>query len=460
VAILKDNKLFLRGIMKKVILFLLTMICLISNISLAQLPDTIRIKTERAKGYGPFERSALLIQPLSEDNPWNKATPNYKGIPDSLEFLMFAVEQTDFLQFTYQSYYNNKINDEVFKSCKSSWNWNPSPYEYTKDPIKVNIGVVAGYDNQGVLRIKADKNNDYDFSNDEYFTLPEKLPGQNLWGRYSDKLPIEVSYEFYDGNSIKTAKTWIYIDYFVTMYNSTQDKPNPIVLTIGFAEHQLGEFIVNGSKYKIAVKSDRATYRMNSKIKFWRENDDSELNPLKAEIAINGFLQIENQYYRFSFVTSDGSEIILIKDRNVLERGGNQVGFKAINFVSKTLSGKTIELDKLKGKYIYLDFWGTWCSPCREEIPLLKSIYNEYKNKNFVLIGIVNDNIEALKDFVKKQEINWEQILQSEDKSIIADYGVTGYPTTFLIDPNGKIISKNIRAVELSKKLEEILRKK
>ena len=248
--------------MKNSISLLLTMICLISNISLAQLPDTIRIKTERIKGFGPFERSTSLIQPLSEDNPWNKAIPDYTGIPDTLEYLMFAAEQTDFRQYTYQSYYNNKISDEVFESCKSSWNWNPTSSDYTKDLIKVNIGVVAGYDRNGELKIKVDKNNNYDFSDDEYFTLPEKLPGQNWWGRYSDISPFEVSYEYYDGSSIKTAKTWIYIDYFITMYNSTQEKPNPIVLTFGFAEHHLGEFNINGVKYNIAVKSDRATYRI------------------------------------------------------------------------------------------------------------------------------------------------------------------------------------------------------
>lgn len=446
--------------MKKSISLLLTIICLISNISFAQLPDTIRIKTERVKGYGPFERSTSFIQPLTEDNPWNKAIPDYKGIPDTLQFLMFATEQTDFLQYTYQCYYNNLIGDEVYESCKSSWNWNPSPNEYTKDLVKVNIGVVAGYDSNGELKIKVDKNNNYDFSDDEYFTLPEKIAGQNFWGRYTDLNPFEVEYENFKDGNIHKLKTWIYIDYSEPMYYSKKEKYNPIILYIGFAEHRSGEFIVNGLKYKIAVKSDRATYRMNSKIKLWRENDDSELNPLQAEIAINGFLQIENQYYRFSSVTSDGSEIILIKDRTVLERGGNQVGFKAINFISKTLSGKTIELDKLKGNYVYLDFWGTWCSPCREEIPILKSIYSEYQNENFALIGIANDNFEALQDFVRKQEINWEQILQSDDKSIIAAYGVTGYPTTFFIDPDGKIISKNIRAVELSEKLAEIFGKK
>jgi len=446
--------------MKYLIIVLVNIIFFLPSLLFAQYPDTILIKTERIKGYGPFERSTSFIQPLTEDNPWNKAIPIYKGIPDTLQFLMFATEQTDFLQYTYQCYYNNIIGEEVYESCKSSWNWNPSPKEYTKDLVKVNIGVVAGYDSNGELKIKIDKNNDYDFGDDEYFTLSEKLPGQNWWGRYSDKLPFEVSYEFYDGRSIKTAKTWIYIDYFITMYNSTQNRPNPIVLTFGFAEHHLGEFIVNGVQYNIAVKSDRATYRINSRIIVWRENDDLESNSTKSEIAINGFLQIEDQYYRFDSVTTNGSEIVLVKDRSVLDRGGNQVGLKAINFVSKTLSGDVIELDKLKGKYVYLDFWGTWCAPCREEIPILKSIYSEYQNENFALIGIANDNFEALQDFVKKQEIDWEQILQSEDKSIIADYGVTGYPTTFLIDPEGKIISKNIRAVELSEKIVEIFGKK
>lgn len=446
--------------MKNSLSLLLTLICLISNISLAQMPDTIQIKTERVKGYGPFERSASLIQPLSEDNPFNKAIPYYAGIPNTLEYLMFATEQTDFLQYTYQSYYDNKINEDVFESYKNSWNWDPSSSDYTKDLVKVNIGVVAGYDSLGELKIKVDKNNNYDFSDDEYFTLPEKLSGQYWWGRYSDLLPFEVSYEYYDGRSIKTANTWIYIDYFRTMYNSTKEKPNPIVLTFGFAEYHLGNFNINGIKYYAAVKSDKATFRDNYKIKLWIENDNIDSISSQADISRNGFVKIEDNYYKFNFVSPNGSEIILIKDRTVLEKGGNQVGFKAIKFVSKTLSGKTIELDKLKGNYVYLDFWGTWCSPCREEIPILKSIYSEYQNENFTLIGIANDNFEALQDFVNKQEINWEQILQSEDKSIIADYGVTSYPTTFLIDPDGKIISKNIRAVELSEKLKEIFGKK
>ncbi len=73
------------------------------------------------------------------------------------------------------------------------------------------------------------------------------------------------------------------------MYYSKKEKYNPIILYLGFAEHHLGEFTINGINYNIAVKSDRATYRINSKIKLWRENEDSEPNLSQSEIAVNGF---------------------------------------------------------------------------------------------------------------------------------------------------------------------------
>jgi len=442
--------------MQKIVVLIILITSTITKINLAQYPDTIIIKAERVKGYGPFQTSYSYLQPLSSDNPWINAVTKYYGIPENLENLVFCTEQTDFLQYTYQNFYANTIDEELFNSCKLNWNWNPSPLDYTKELVKVDIGAIAGYDTTGELRIKIDKNNNYDFSDDEYFSLPQKIPGQNFWGRYSDLRPFEVNYEYYDGKSIKNANTWIYVDYSEPMYYSKSEKPYPIALVIGFAEYHLGEFSINGKKYWAAVKSDRATFRGNYKIKLWSENDTPNNLTSQAEVSRNGFIKIEDIYYRFDSVNTNGSEITLIKDRSVLEMGGNQVGLNAINFVSKSISGNVIELDKLRGNYVYLDFWGTWCSPCREEIPKLKSLFEEYKNTNFVIIGIANDDIESLRKFIEENEVQWQQIIQSEDKSIISDYSVTGYPTTFLIDPDGKIIDKNLRANDLSKKLSQL----
>lgn len=133
---------------------------------------------------------------------------------------------------------------------------------------------------------------------------------------------------------------------------------------------------------------------------------------------------------------------------------------KAINFASESILGEKIVLDKLRGNIVLLDFGGTWCAPCREEIPNLKSIYDRYKIKNFIMIGIANDNLESLSKFVKENEIEWLQIIQEDDKSIISDYNVVGYPTTFLINEEGIIIAKGLRADELSDKLAEIFNNK
>lgn len=445
--------------MKKTIYLLLVSLFMASNILIAQMPDTILIKTERVKGYGPFPRSLSYIQPIQDDSPWINSIPDIKGIPNDLEYLMFATEQTDFRQHTYQSYYNHKIDQERFNSCKESWNWDPSPNEYSKDFVKLDIAIATGYDSSGLFKVKVDKNNNYDLSDDEYFDLPEKIPGQNYWGRYNDLIPFEVMYEYFDGKTIKQTKTWLYLDYSRNLINSKETKPHPIKLVFDFAEHHFGEFMVNDKKYFAAIKTDRAVFRENYKIKIWNNENILENSRPAPDILRNGFVKIEDYYYRFAKASINGGIITLVKDRSVLERGGNQVGFKAINFVGKSINGKEIELSKLKGNIVYLDFWGTWCAPCREEIPKLKSIYEQYKNEKFIMIGIANDKIEDLKKYIKRNDVEWEQILQSKDKSIIADYGVVGYPTTFLIDKEGVIIEKGLRATELLDKLNKIYSK-
>ena len=445
--------------MKGIIVFFLVILISI-NTNYAQFPDTIKIKTERTKGYGPFPRSFSSIQTLPENSPWVDAFPKIKGIPNNLENMLIGIEQTDFLQHTYQSFYSNKINEEFFNSCKSAWNWQPSSSEYSKEFVKLDIAVVAGYDSTGSLKIKVDKNNNYDLSDDDYFTLPEKIPGQNFLGRYTDLMPFEVIYEYYDGKLIKQAKVWLYLDYSPEIYNSKKDKPHPIILAYDFAEHHIGEFKVNNKKYFAAIKSDRATFRENYSIIVWNDDDSSESSNFETGIFRNGFIKVEDYYYRFDKASIDGSIITLIKDRSVLEKGGNQVGLKAINFVSKSINGNIIELSKLKGKYVLLDFWGTWCLPCREEIPKLKSIYEEYKDQNFIMIGIANDDIENLKKYILENEVKWEQIIQSSyEKSIITDYAIVGYPTTFLLDTEGKIIAKNLSAAELKYKLSDLFSK-
>jgi len=116
----------------------------------------------------------------------------------------------------------------------------------------------------------------------------------------------------------------------------------------------------------------------------------------------------------------------------------------APDFTLRTLDGQEITLSQLKGKAVLLDFWATWCGPCRESIPHLIQLHKTYQEKGFEVIGMSLDkgDIEVVRHFVKSMDIPYPVAMSSED--IARNYGVTGLPTSFFIDKEGKIREKMI----------------
>lgn len=427
--------------------------------SYSQLPDTIIIKTERVKGFGPFKTFFFIhqISHYDKKNPFFNAIPEIKGIPDNWDPQAIGMIINDNFQFTYQAFHSGKISEVSFNNFKEGWDWDPQPSEYSKNIVGLVTAVAYGFDNNQ-FKIKADRNNNYDLSDDDEFTLPEKSEDYYIWTNYHDSLLTEITTEYYDGNSIKTKNTWLYIeDPF--QFHTDRNKPFP-ELFYAYAEHNTGEFALNGKEYVTAVLSDELVYRNNYYILLWDKHNPQDSTNRKIKTPKGGYITLDDTYYNFLNVSIDGSTITLIKDRTVSERGGSQVGLKALDFIAETIEGKQIQLRKLEGNYVFLDFWGTWCPPCREEIPALKAVYEEFNNKNFKLIGIANDNLETLKKYVEDNDVRWDQIIQEKDKPIIKDYLVPGYPTTFLIDPSGEIIAKNINAKNLRERLLEIFKEK
>lgn len=115
----------------------------------------------------------------------------------------------------------------------------------------------------------------------------------------------------------------------------------------------------------------------------------------------------------------------------------------APDFTLNDIDGKKVNLSEFRGKVVLLNFWATWCGPCRAEMPSLHNLYNEYKDKGFVVIAISADTSEKpVKSFAKELKLSFP-ILMDKNKAVsFDDYGVLGLPTTFLIDKNGIIIEK------------------
>jgi|TARA_B110000902_G_scaffold180207_1_gene204156 thiol-disulfide isomerase/thioredoxin len=132
------------------------------------------------------------------------------------------------------------------------------------------------------------------------------------------------------------------------------------------------------------------------------------------------------------------------------------------NFSAPNPQGELIELNKIKGKVTIIDFWASWCKPCRVENPNLVKLYNEYHPKGLEIISVSLDR-EAQKDFwikaIEKDQLNWYNIsnLKFWQEPIAKLYGVNSIPATFIIDENGILIAKKLRGAQLDQKIKELL---
>ena len=131
------------------------------------------------------------------------------------------------------------------------------------------------------------------------------------------------------------------------------------------------------------------------------------------------------------------------------------------NFSAPNPQGELIELNKIKGKVTIIDFWASWCKPCRVENPNLVKLYNEYHSKGLEIISVSLDR-EAQKDFwikaIEKDQLSWYNIsnLKFWQEPIANLYGVNSIPATFIIDKNGILIAKKLRGSQLDQKIKEL----
>lgn len=136
------------------------------------------------------------------------------------------------------------------------------------------------------------------------------------------------------------------------------------------------------------------------------------------------------------------------------------IGSKAEDFSLQGPDGRLISLSSFRGKYLFLDFWASWCQPCRIENPNLVKVYEKFVGPKFDIFGVSFDKKkENWIKAIEKDGLTWSHVsdLKYLDSEMIELYNITNVPTTFLLDPDGKIIAKNIHADALENILKEVL---
>lgn len=233
------------------------------------------------------------------------------------------------------------------------------------------------------------------------------------------------------------------------------------------------------TQFNSSVSDETMTEELNAELTASYETLSGEARALNYDFVI---ANIDNELGQYIFMTRSGmfdseqqKEILALaseefKAKDNIKRIVDQlaaeenvaIGKDFIDFTMKNPEGESISLSDYagKGKYVFVDFWASWCGPCIQEMPNVVNAYNKYKNKGFEVVGVSLDKDEdKWLQGIKDLKMEWPQMsdLKLWESEVVGLYAIQGIPHTILLDKEGKIIAKNLRGEKLDEKLAELM---
>ena len=416
----------------------------------------IELPVTYSQGFGPFGSSYGFLVPIYEKNnpdayPWNKTYPEIYGIPKDWKAVVKSMVWLDAYQFVYQNFYQGNIDSSSVAHLKQSWKWEPDTTKLSKLPIRCYIYVIRGKDRSGKVAVMIDTNNNCDFSDEKPF-YPENAIRDGTLRNY--KMVYRIEYDLVRSGHRTTSFLPMVVKYL-------PEEPYEYRYWYTFPQYARTSIIIDGNVHEIAVSQGfNSPYAEESRLILAENIQKGSYAKFHETIPLGQHLTVGKPERKFKNLGLDLSRNTL---KLMVVSGDDSTYFAKTGDVFRPFNAKDFLTQEdvistsLRGKYVFIDFWGTWCKGCVEQLPALRNVYKDVNRECIEFVGIASmDDPKRLRRFLGKMPLEWPQILSDSINDLVVANNITSFPSNFLIGPDGKIVHRDISSSELEKVLASI----
>lgn len=434
--------------MNKIFFSILPLLFSLSIPAFAQ--EVVEVPISLIHGYSVFHPSMAATGPEADDNPFKL---ELKGIPKKLKNIKRHHLILDEKQFFYQSYLSKKISKERFDQLmQQRVKYELNENELSKKPLRASVYVITGEDEKGKKVWLADTDTDLDFSDEKERPLLT----------YAAPLDFD-KYKSFADNAVQ-------IKYQRLLNGKVLEEAFPLAIVrptegeyvhYSFPKHYTATVKADNKVYELSIESggflSKGLDAQNNSMVVLTGKEKDKTVGLSVPVRPSQFFYLGDEVYQYLGLDAQKRTAKFQRVQDAASIKSAQVGFTAIDFQGKDFaSGKELSLGQLRGKYVLLDFWASWCGPCIREFPALKALTAHYDSSKFEVLGIIGaSDAGDVAKLLDKHQLTWAQILSDE---IVDQYGVVSYPSTFIISPEGKVIYKDLKGEELERVLAELIK--